>query len=134
MKRTSKNNKQLGQALAEIVLLLPIGVLFLLGVIEVSNAINTYITIIEASRGGARLIVYQGNTNGVDTHVQNAAQRLPSSRLVTIATQGIDAAGKKKYTVEVQYDYRPILNNVPILSTVIPNPLRFVARTTMPVP
>ncbi len=44
-----------GQSMAETALLLPLFLVLILGVIEVTNAMNAYVTIISTARDGARL-------------------------------------------------------------------------------
>jgi Flp pilus assembly protein TadG len=125
-------DRQRGQALVELALLIPVVMMLLLGVIELSNAINAYLTISEASRSGARLAVLEGKATGVDAHVRALTERLPASNLTVNAYQGTDNKGSKMYTVEVQYEYRTILNHTPFLQQIMPNPLTLTARTAMP--
>ena len=124
--------KEAGSALVELAVLLPLVGLLLAGVIEVGNALNAYLTIAEASRDGARLIVRQGPTADVQGLVQTLTQRLPNSTLTATPTYGMDAKGDQTITVEVRYDYEFLFGNV--LADILPNPFRLTAQTTMPIP
>jgi Flp pilus assembly protein TadG len=44
-----------GQSLVEMAILLPVLLVLVVGVVEVANGINTYITIVNSARDGARL-------------------------------------------------------------------------------
>jgi Flp pilus assembly protein TadG len=44
-----------GQSLTELALTLPLFLVLIVGVIEVSDALNSYVTIVDAARDGARL-------------------------------------------------------------------------------
>ena len=46
---------ELGQSAAELGIMLPLLLILVLGVVEVNNALNAYITVVNSSRDGARL-------------------------------------------------------------------------------
>jgi Flp pilus assembly protein TadG len=125
---------QQGNALVELALLLPLLALTLVGLIELGNAINAHMTVLEASRSGARLAVLKKDTSEVEEHVRVLMERLPETSLTVNTTQGTDGTGNKMYTVEVQYEYRTILSDAPVLSEIIPDPFILRAQTTMPIP
>jgi Flp pilus assembly protein TadG len=128
------SDRQSGQVLIELAFLLPILALLLLGVIEVSGAINAYMTVHEASRSGARLASIEKKTTNVEAHVRSIMERLPESNLTISTSQGTDASGIKIYTVEVQYEYKSILNDPPLVGKLMPRPLILRADTAMPSP
>jgi hypothetical protein len=50
-----RRRRERGQAIAETGLLLPFFLILILGVVEVTNAMNAYVTLIASARDGARL-------------------------------------------------------------------------------
>lgn len=124
-----------GQALVEFVLVLPILAIVLFGLIEVSNAINTYLTIYTASRDGARLAAQRAPASEVAALVDSLTERLPPPRPTTSVNFGRDNSGQDMVTVEVTYAYRFLLfGSVSILRQIVPSPFTLRARTVMPVP
>ncbi len=129
-----RRQRQKGHALIELALLLPVLATLLLGIIEVGNAINAYLTITEASRDGARLVVREGPSANVYGLVQSLTDRLPNSTLAAFSSYGYDSKGNQTVTVEVRYDYRFIIGSVPLVASFLPNPFTLRANTTMPIP
>lgn len=127
--------RQKGHALIELALLLPMTLTLLLGVVEIGNAIVAYMTVVEASREGVRLVVREGPSADVQGLVQGiASPRLQPSRLTTQVSYSRDSFGDDTVTVEVDYEYRFIFTNAPFLRDVLPDPFILRARTTMPIP
>jgi Flp pilus assembly protein TadG len=129
-----KQQPQKGHALVELALLVPMLTMLLVGVVEVGNAINAYLSVAEASREGARLVVREGSSADVEGLVQSLTDRLPESSLSTSVEYGNDDSGDQMVTVEVNYDYRFIFESLPLAPDILPNPFTLSARTTMPVP
>lgn len=129
-----KQQSQKGHALIELALLVPILTMLLVGVVEVGNAINAYLTIAEASREGARLAVREGASADVDGLVQSLIDRLPESNYTTSVDFGNDSSGDPMVTVEVNYDYQFIFESIPLVQSILPNPFTLRASTTMPIP
>jgi hypothetical protein len=130
-----KPQQTTGQALVEFVLVLPILAILLFGLIELGNAINTYLTIYNASRDGARLAAQRATASEVTELVNTLTERLPSPRPTTSVVFGRDNSGLDMVTVEVSYDYRFLLfGSISILRGIVPSPFRLRARTVMPVP
>lgn len=123
-----------GNTLVELTLALPILAVLLLGVVEVGNALNAYVTLTEASQEGARLVVRQGPTANVQGLVDTLIARLPTSTRTVLVTYGTDSSGTTYVTVEVDYDYKFITGNPVLLKKLLPNPFRLKAKTTMPSP
>ncbi|MCS6803988.1 MAG: TadE/TadG family type IV pilus assembly protein [Acidobacteriota bacterium] len=133
-KKSQQRHAETGGALIELSLLLPIILIILVGLVEVGNGLNAYLTVAEASRDGARLIVREGPTANLNGLVQTLAERLPTSTLTSQATYGFDSRGNRTVTVVVNYDYRFIFGNIPLVSELLPNPLRLRGTSTMPIP
>lgn len=133
-KRSQQRHAETGGALIELSLLLPIILIILVGLVEVGNGLNAYLTVAEASRDGARLIVREGPTANLNGLVQTLAERLPASTLTSQATYGFDSRGNRTVTVVVNYDYRFIFGNIPLVNELLPNPLRLRGTSTMPIP
>jgi Flp pilus assembly protein TadG len=118
------------QAVAELAMLLPIFLILLIGVIEVNNALNAHITIVSASRDGARLGSKGAATdNEMKALVQKDMERLPNTvdtTDITITYPTVDGVTSVK--VEACYDHTTLLQ-VPV---VMPNAFRMCAQTTMP--
>lgn len=136
IKRMASHPRQseAGGALVELTLMLPVIVMILVGLVEVGNGLNAYLTVAEASRDGARLLVREGPTANLNGLVQTLAERLPTSTLTSHATYGFDSKGNRTVTVVVNYDYRFIFGNIPLVDELLPNPLRLRGTSTMPIP
>ena len=132
--RLKNYRAQRGQALTELALILPVLVTLFLGVAEVGNALKAYLTIVEASRDGARLVAREGRSADVKGLVETLTERLPPSTLNVRVTTNGDNSGGQMVTVEVQYDYRIVFSSVPFVERVFRSPLTLTASTTMPIP
>jgi len=135
-----RQQTQIGHALVEFALLLPLLATLLVGVAELGNAINAYVTVIEASREGARLAVRKGGcvnaASDIQQLVRTLAQRLPAfnqNPIVVYANEDADPCFDS-VTVRVRYDYQFISDNTPLLRGIIPRPFTLSASTTMALP
>ena len=122
--------RERGQALAESAMILPVFLLLIVGVIEVTNAMNAYVTIVSSARDGARL-----GSKGLasDSEIKNLivteTERLrvpvdPTNDITVTHTQvdGVDAV-----RVEVCNDHQAMLG-IPL---VIPDTFRMCSTTSM---
>lgn len=120
-----------GQSLAEFVLLLPILIMLLVGIVEIGWGLNSYLTVVDSARDGARLGSKGSATDGeITALIVREAERLeggisPSNISIVRATA---ANGSTSIAVEVCYDHALIMG-IPL---VIPNPLSMCSSTTMP--
>lgn len=128
------NRTERGHALIELALLLPILTTLLLGVVEVGNALNAYLSISEASRECARLIVRKGPSADYYGVAQTLTTRLPNSSLQVNPMYGTDFKGNQKVTVRVTYAYRFIFADFPLVCYIFPEQFTLSAQTTMPIP
>lgn len=123
-------DRERGQGLVEMAIILPLFLLIIVGVVEVTNAMTSYVTLVSSSRDGARL-----GSKGLATdaeiknmvvietdHLRNDPDPLND---ITVVHAG--SGSNERVTVDVCTDYTPLLN-VPL---VIPNSLRMCASTTM---
>ena len=111
-------------------MILPLFLILIIGVIEVNNALNAYITVVNAARDGARLGSKgaAGETE-IDALVMKDLERLPQTVTasdVTVTYPTVDSVAAVK--VQACYDHRTILQ-VPLL---VPSTFRICSQTTMP--
>jgi hypothetical protein len=125
-----RRNGERGQTLVELAFMIPIFLVLIIGVIEVTNAMNAYVTVISTARDGARL-----GSKGLatDDEIKNLVV-VETDRLrnpidpdddITVTHNQVD--GVNAVRVEVCNDYEPMLD-VPL---VIPDTLRICSATTM---
>jgi len=128
--RGTRARGERGQSLVELALTIPVLLLLLIGVVEIGNALNVYMTVVDAGRDGARL----GSKGSVsDAEVRNVVV-MDMDRLPNLATSEITvdhnvmSGGRPSIRVTVCYKHSLVLS-VPL---VMPNPLRMCSSTTMP--
>jgi Flp pilus assembly protein TadG len=119
-----------GQALAESAIIIPIFLVLIVGVIEVTNAMNAYVTIVSSARDGARL-----GSKGLasDTEIKNLVVtetdrlRDPVDPIndITVTHPTID--GAEAVRVEVCQDYTLLLG----IDLVMPDTFRMCSTTSM---
>jgi hypothetical protein len=119
-----------GQSLVELSFVLPIFLVLVVGVVEVADAMNSYITIIDAARDGARL----GSKNlATDDEIRNlVAVETNRLRDPPVIPDDVDITygqfnGVNKITVEVCTD-RELIMSIPI---VMPDSFEMCSETTM---
>lgn len=128
--RRRRGRGERGQGLAETALVLPLFLIILVGVVEVTNAMNAYVTLVSASRDGARL-----GSKGLatDAEIKNLVV-IETDRLrddpdpvadITVTHAG--TTDNERVQVEVCTDYTSLLN-IPL---VMPSSFRMCASTTM---
>jgi hypothetical protein len=128
----ARRRSERGQSLVELAFTLPVLLILLIGVVEVGNSLNAYMTVVDAGRDAARL----GSKGAVsDAEIKNLVvmdmDRLPN--LVNPATditveRDVMGPDQPSIRVKVCYDHSLILN-VPL---VLSGPLRMCSSTTMP--
>ena len=130
-RRAKGGGGERGQSLAEFALVLPILLLLLVGVVEVGNGLNSYQTIVDTARDGARL---GSKGSASDDEIKNLVvteiDRLPAGvdPVSDITVERDVVPGRSSVRVTVCYDHPLIMG----LSVVIPDPLRMCSTTTMP--
>ena len=118
-----------GQGVVEMAFILPLILVIIVGVIEVGDSMNAYITLVDSARDGARL----GSKNvATDDDIKHLVM-IETDRLrddiaaddITITHTTVD--GKEAIRVEVCND-RSLIMNIPL---VMPDSFRMCSTTTM---
>ena len=124
-----------GQSAVEMGLILAIFLVLILGVVEVNAAINSYISVVNASRDGARLGSKGAATNAaIQALVQKDLARLrnttPASNITitNCTTSPCNATLGNYVKVEACYDHSTLIG----LKLVVPKSFHMCASTTMP--
>ena len=118
-----------GQALVEFAIILPVLLLILLGIIEFGLMLNSYLTIQNASREGARLGIVGGTTDEIKSNVVSVSPNLNADDLsVTVSPDDADRNSGDTLTVTVNYYYH---TTVPIISNILNNIVTLKASTSM---
>lgn len=122
-------SKKKGQALVEFAILLPILILIIAGIMEFGIILNSYLTIQNASREGARYGIMGANDSEIIQIVHDVTPNLDINRLSIEITPG-DTSRKPgdTITVKVIYDYDLI---IPIISNIVGNEVELRAQTSM---
>jgi hypothetical protein len=118
-----------GQAIVETALILPIIILILMGIIDFGLMFNRYLVINNAAREGARNAAVGVSDYEVKNLVSSMTSTLDSSKVYTIIYPA-EALRKKgeEVAVTIEYDNKLI---TPVISAIIPNPLRLKVKTVM---
>jgi hypothetical protein len=122
--------RERGQALAESALIIPIFLVLIVGVIEVTNAMNAYVTIVSSARDGARL-----GSKGLasDTEIKNLVVtetdrlRDPVDPINDITVTHTTIDGVEAVRVEVCHDYTLLLG----VDLILPDTFRMCSETSM---
>jgi Flp pilus assembly protein TadG len=126
MKRL-KNQK--GQSLVEFAILLPILLLLLMGILEFGIMLNSYLTVNNSAREGARLGIVAGSNLEISELITNISPTLDTDNLIVNITP---SEGNRKsggtLTVEVLYDYQV---TIPIISNILSGVVVLKAQTSM---
>ncbi len=132
-----------GQSLVEFAFTAPILIFALLGLAELGSALNSYLTLVNASRDGARLysqgdateatiLVLVANetdrlTSNIPTGSENAGTCSGDDAGVCITPFGTPPNSNASVTVKVCYDH-PVIIGIPIL---LPGPVKMCSTTVM---
>lgn len=118
-----------GQSMVEFALILPILILLVLGIVEFGLMFNSYLTVQNVSREGARLAIVGGTDTEIRAHMVSISPNLtPVNLSVTITPiQGSRTSGAS-VTVQANYTY-PL--TVPIIKNLLKNTISLKAQTTM---
>jgi Flp pilus assembly protein TadG len=129
--RMTKKAGELGQSAVELALVLPIFALLLSGVVEVGDAVNSYLTVIDVSRDGARL-ASKGQATDAEIRGMAATEmdrlRDPFDPVGDMTIVHNPVPGDSSIRVEVCSNHSLML---PGLSVFVGDPLRMCAATTM---
>ena len=124
-----------GQSVVELGLILPIFLVLILGVVEVNAAINSYISVVNASRDGARLGSKGAATDtAIRALVKKDLARLPNITpdsnitITTCSTSPCNATLGNNVKIEACYDHSTLVG----LRLVVPKSFHMCATTTLP--
>lgn len=118
-----------GQAVVELAFVLPIFLLLVFGVIEISRIGYSYITLNNAVRSGARV----ASLGGLDSEIRNTiavSAPLFDSNLLIIQITPSDGTRRSGSSVLINASY-PVQLNAPIISQVLPNPVTIKTSLAM---
>jgi Flp pilus assembly protein TadG len=118
-----------GQALVEFAIILPILLLLIMGIFEFGMLLNSYLTIQNAAREGARLGIVGGTDVEIDSLINSISPTLtPSDLTVSVTPVEISRNSGDTLTVNVTYNYHM---TVPIISALLNNVVPLKAQTSM---
>lgn len=122
-----KNEK--GQALVEFAIILPILLLIVLGILQFGMLINSYLTISNSAREGARLGIVGGTNTDIQNVILKTSPNLDSkSLLISITPSNGSRNSGDTLTVKITYNYNL---TVPIISSLFNNNVTLNAQTSM---
>jgi len=125
LSRYIKNNR--GQALVEFALVLPVLLLFVVGMMDFGLIINQYIVVAEAAREGARSAALGNTDSAVTTVAKTAASSIDTSQLTVTISPGTTRVRGNSVTVTVA---KPVAITQ-FLSSFFPSGLTVQGTTTM---
>lgn len=129
MLRKARLYGQKGQSIVETALILPIIILILTGIIDFGLMFNNYLVITNASREAARNAAVGATDAEIAIMISNMTSSLDRTKLTTSIYPG-QALRKKgdEVVVTIKYDNALL---TPVISAIVPNPMRLEAKTTM---
>jgi len=125
--RSLKNQK--GQAMVEFAIVLPILLLLVMGIFQFGMMLNSYITISNASREGARAGIIGSSDEEITQLIIATSPVLEAPNLTVNITPNSDARKSgETLTVNVAYNYKL---TVPIISSLFNNVVVLKGQTSM---
>lgn len=122
-------HRKKGQALLEFSILLPIILLIVMGISEFGIMLNSYLTIQNASREGARLGIMGADDNEIVQAVYSSATHIDKSKLnVIITPNDLNRKSGETLRVRVEYEYDLL---IPIIKNILGNQVELTAETAM---
>jgi Flp pilus assembly protein TadG len=127
--RRLRRGRERGQSLVEISLLLPLFLVIIVGLIEIADAMNAYITVTDAARDGARLGSKGASDDAVRAlvGVETARLRDPVDTNADVTINHITLSGVDAIEVKV-CNQRTLILDVPL---VMPDNFDMCSTTTM---
>lgn len=117
--RLNRLKNQKGQALVEFALILPILLILVMAILQFGMMLNSYLTIENASREGARAGIVGSSDVEIKQLIISTSPRLnPQNLTVSITPDETVRKSGDTLTVNVSYNYEPI---VPIISSLLNN-------------
>lgn len=120
---------QKGQALVEFAIVLPILLLLVMGILQFGMMLNSYLTIENAAREGARTGIIGSSDSEIQNLIISTSPNLDPAKLkVTITPSGAVRKPGDTLTVKVTYNYELI---VPIISNLFNDVVVLNGQTSM---
>ena len=122
-------NNEKGQSLIEFAILLPLLLLVLMGILEFGLMLNSYLSINNSAREGARLGIVDGSNLEINELITSISPNLNTENLKVniIPLEGNRKSGDT-LTVEVIYNYQV---TIPIISNILNDVVVLKAKTSM---
>jgi len=125
--KSLKNQK--GQALVEFAIILPILLILVMGIFQFGMMLNTYLTIENASREGARAAIVGSSNAEIQNLIIAISPVLDPLRLtVDITPNEANRESGGTLTVKVTYNYKL---TVPIINSIFNNVVVLDGQTSM---
>jgi len=125
--KTLKNQK--GQSLVEFAIILPILLLLLFGIAEFGIMLNSYLTIQNGSREGARLGIIGGSDVEIIALIRTTSPNLTAADMsISLTPSETNRKSGDTLQVIVTYNYHM---TVPIISSLVGNVIVLTAQTSM---
>ena len=125
--KSLRNNK--GQALVEFAIVLPILLLLVMGIFQFGMMLNSYLTIENASREGARAgIIGSSDAEIQELIIATSPVLNPLDLTVSITPDEINRKAGDTLTVKLTYNYKL---TVPIISSLFNNEVVLDGQTSM---
>ena len=125
--RNLKNQK--GQALVEFAIILPILLILVMGILQFGMMLNSYLTIENASREGARTGIIGSSDAEIQNLIISTSPSLdPKNLIVSITPTETNRKSGDTLIVKVTYNYNLI---VPIISSLFNNVVVLNGQTSM---
>lgn len=131
--KINHNEKNKGQALVEMALILPVLILLIFGMMDFGRVLKANLTATEASREIARVAALKGNATDADavvsTTVANATAAIEGVLVVNITpTSSTARTSGQEITVVVQTNVEIL---TPLINTMLTNPFPVSGTTVM---
>ena len=106
--RKLRRTRQLGQSLAEFAIVVPIFLIVVFGVVDFSLGLRSWLTITNASREGARVLVLGQTCAQVTNQTKTVAASLNPPVTVTITPSTCTGVTGDAMSVTVTYKYKSV--------------------------
>ena len=106
--RKRRRTRQLGQSLAEFAIVVPIFLIVVFGVVDFSLGLRAWLTITNASREGARVLVLGQTCAQVTNQTKTVAASLNPPVTVTITPSTCTGVTGDAMSVTVTYKYKSV--------------------------
>ena len=125
-----RRGRQLGQSLVEFAVVVPIFLILVFGVVDFSLGLKAWLTVTNASREGARVLVLGKTCSQVTTQAQNVASSLHPQVAVTITPSSCTGVTGDAMSVTVRYTFTSV---TPLghLTQLLTGPITMSSTSTM---